>query len=79
MRNLIIENAKLVLSDGAVVYGPVTTEDHQEFLFRNTYSELDLYFLLKKDEDGNWFFSGGPSIEIPKNYVGQIGDQIDNK
>jgi len=79
MTNLILENAKLILINGSVVYGPVTTEDNQEFLFRNTYSELDLYFLLKKDEEGDWFFTGGPSIEIPKNYVGQIGRQIDNK
>lgn len=64
--------------DGSLATGPVTTQDYQEFLFRNTGSSLDLYFLLKKNDLG-WHFSGGPGIVIPQEFIEQVGQQIDQE
>jgi len=73
--SILILYAKVQLPDGSLATGPVTTQDFQEFLFRNTGSDLDLYFNLKKDGSG-WHFSGGPSIHIPQSLIEQVGQQI---
>jgi hypothetical protein len=73
---ILVLYAKVKLPDGSVATGPVTTVDFQEFLFRNTGSDLDLYFNLKKGESG-WYFSGGPSINIPSFLIDQVGQLID--
>jgi hypothetical protein len=75
MSNTLFE-ARIQLFDGSVAKGPVTTDEKGEYLFRNIFSELDLYFCLKKD-GYKWNFSGGPSIEIPFDYIRQVGRQID--
>jgi len=75
---ILVLYAKVKLFDGSLATGPVTTQDFQEFHFKNTGSDLDLYFHLKKDESG-WNFSGGPSIQIPKTLIDQVGQQIDQE
>jgi len=77
MHTTIIKEARLKLHDGSIIFGPVTTEDGVEFLFRNTFNELDLYFYLKKDDE-SWYFSNGPSTPPPNDYINQIGVQIDS-
>jgi hypothetical protein len=73
---ILILYARIKLLDGSIATGPVTTQDYQEFLFRNTGSDLDLYFCLRKNEAG-WYFSNGPSIDIPKSFIDQVGLLID--
>jgi hypothetical protein len=75
---ILVLYAKVKLFDGSSATGPVTTQDFQEFHFKNTGSDLDLYFHLKKDESG-WNFSGGPSITIPQQLIEQVGRQIDQE
>jgi len=75
---ILILYAKVKLDENTFAMGPVTTQDFQEFLFRNTGSSLDLYFLLKKDDAG-WHFSGGPEMNIPPGYIDQVGLQIDRE
>jgi hypothetical protein len=76
--SILILYAKVRLADGSLATGPVTTQDYQQFLFRNTGSDLDLYFNLKKDDSG-WHFSGGPSIPPPPPFIEQVGQQIDQE
>jgi len=76
--SILILYAKVQLPDGSLATGPVTTQDFHEFLFRNTGSDLDLYFNLRKD-DAAWHFSGGPSIPIPQPLIEQVGQQIDQE
>ena len=76
--SILILYAKVSLPDGSLATGPVTTQDFNEFLFRNTGSDLDLYFNLRKD-DSSWHFSGGPSIPIPQPLIEQVGKQIDQE
>ena len=77
--SILILYAKVRLLDGSFATGPVTTQDYEEFLFRNTGSDLDLYFLLKKGNSG-WYFSDGPtSITIPQSFIDQVGQQIDQE
>jgi hypothetical protein len=75
---ILVLYARIKLLDGSFATGPVTTQDFQEFQFRNTGSSLDLYFNLKKGEFG-WHFSGGPSTEIPSSFIDQIGQRIDQE
>lgn len=75
---ILILYAKVKLPNGTFATGPVTTLDYQEFHFKNTGSDLDLYFHLKKDNSG-WNFSGGPSITIPSSLIQQVGQQIDQE
>jgi hypothetical protein len=75
---ILILYAKVRLLDGSLATGPVTTQDYQEFIFRNTGSDLDLYFFLKKN-NAEWYFSGGPNIEIPQSLIDQVGHQIDQE
>ena len=76
--SILVLYAKVKLPNGELATGPVTTQDFQEFLFRNTGSDLDLYFNLRKD-DATWHFSGGPSIVIPSAIIEQVGQQIDRE
>ena len=76
--SILVLYAKVKLNNGLLATGPVTTQDFDEFLFRNTGSDLDLYFNLKKTESG-WYFSGGPSVTIPPSIIHQVGQQIDNQ
>jgi len=75
---ILVLYAKVKLPTGSVATGPVTTLDFQEFHFKNTGSDLDLYFHLKKNDSG-WYFSGGPSIPIPASLIEQVGQQIDQE
>jgi len=75
---ILILYAKIKLFDGSYATGPVTTQDYEEFLFRNTGSSLDLYFLLKKDDAG-WHFSRGPEIPPAQEFIDQVGQQIDRE
>ncbi len=75
---ILVLYAKVKLFDGSLATGPVTTQDFQEFHFRNTGSDLDLYFSIKKNDTG-WSFSGGPSITIPSELIEQVGQQIDQE
>jgi hypothetical protein len=75
---ILVSYAKVKLVDGSFATGPITTQDFQEFHFKNTGSDLDLYFHLKKDDSG-WYFSGGPSITIPSSLIQQVGQQIDQE
>ncbi len=70
-------DAKLILTNGEVVAGPVTSGNNEEYLFRNIFSGLDVYFLVKKDVNG-WYKSGGPESPIPEDIINQLGEQIDN-
>jgi hypothetical protein len=76
--SILVLYAKIRLADGSLATGPVTTQDYHEFLFRNTGSDLDLYFCLRKNNT-EWYFSGGPSIQIPASLVEQVGQQIDRE
>jgi len=76
--SILILYAKIKLLNGSWATGPVTTQDYQEFLFRNTGSDLDLYFRLKKN-NSIWHFSGGPTINIPESFIEQVGHQIDQE
>lgn len=76
---ILVLYARVKLLDGSFATGPVTTQDFQEFLFRNTGSGLDLYFTLKKG-NGSWVRSSfGPSITIPFSFIEQVGRQIDQE
>ena len=75
---ILILYAKVRLHDGSLATGPVTTQDYQDFHFKNTGSDLDLYFHLQKNDSG-WHFSGGPSIIIPQSLIEQVGQQIDQE
>jgi hypothetical protein len=75
---ILVLYAKIKLPNGSIATGPVTTQDFHDFLFRNTGSDLDLYFNLKKGDLG-WSFSGGPGIEIPVSLIEQVGQQIDQE
>ncbi|OOQ58978.1 hypothetical protein [Mucilaginibacter pedocola] len=79
MPEIILNVAELKLSDNSVTYGPVIQTAENEYLFRNTFSSLDLYFTLKKNADGNWEYADEALADIPKNYIEQIGLQIDQK
>lgn len=68
--------ASIQLFNGSIVRGLITTASDTEYLFRNTSSELDLYFYLKK-EGYKWCFLGGPTSEVPLYYIKQVGRQID--
>lgn len=73
---ILVFYAKIRLSDSLIISGPVTTQDFEEFLFKNTSSSLDLYFTLKKGDSG-WFFSGkGVENQIA---IEQVGHQIDQE
>jgi len=73
---ILILYAKVKLPNDALATGPVTTQDYQEFFFRNTGSDLDLYFYLKKGESG-WYFSNG--LSVPQSFIDQVGQQIDQE
>lgn len=75
---ILVLYAKIRLLNGSYATGPVTTQNYEEFLFRNTGSDLDLYFNLKRNNNG-WYFSGGPDIEIPSSFIEQVGYQIDQE
>ncbi|OOQ58388.1 hypothetical protein [Mucilaginibacter pedocola] len=79
MSEVILNVAKLVSSDQSVIYGPVIQTAENEYLFRNTFSALDLYFTLKKNADGNWVYAGEAPANVPEEYVEQIGLQIDQR
>lgn len=67
------------MPDGSsIATGPVTTLDFREFLFRNTGSDLDLYFSIKKGTSG-WEFVWGPSITVPLDFIKQVGERIDRE
>jgi len=72
---ILVFYAKIVLN-GLILTGPVTTQDFEEFLFRNTGSSLDFYFTLKKGDLG-WSFSGQGIEE--QNAIEQVGNQIDQQ
>ncbi len=77
--DILVLYARVKLPNELSATGPVTTQDFQEFLFRNTGSDLDLYFTLKKD-NGKWVrASFGPSIPIPTSIIEQVGQQIDQE
>nr|WP_294793319.1 hypothetical protein [uncultured Mucilaginibacter sp.] len=61
--------------NGTVLAGPVTVEK-DEYLFVNKNTADDVYFNLKKSATG-WYFSGGPSVKIPQEYIDSVGAQID--
>ncbi|MEO6150909.1 MAG: hypothetical protein ABIP28_12155 [Mucilaginibacter sp.] len=62
--------------DGSTLAGPVTM-DKDEYLFVNKNSLLDVYFNLKKGDDG-WYLSGGPATHgTPQQYVEAVGAEID--
>jgi hypothetical protein len=73
---ILVLYARVKLFDGSFATGPVTTQDFQEFLFRNTGSGLDLYFSMKKNDNG-WSFSGG--VDVPPSYIEQVGQRIDQE
>jgi hypothetical protein len=73
---LVLYTRIRLLGDLSEATGPVTTEDFQEFLFRNTGSDLRLYFSIKKNDIG-WAFSGG--MDVPPSYVEQVGQRIDQE
>ncbi len=75
---ILVLYARVKLPNGAVATGPVTTTDFHEFHFKNTGSDLDLYFFLKKGDSG-WYFSNGPSIDIPQSLIDQVGQKIDQE
>ncbi len=75
---ILVLYVRVKLPDGTEATGPVTTLDFQEFHFKNTGSDLDLYFHLKK-EGARWRFSGGPSIPIPQSLIDQVGKRIDQE
>lgn len=63
--------------DGSVITGPITKNKNGTFLFRNTNSASDLYFLVQKFNDG-WHFAGGPSTyTIPQQFIDAVGQVID--
>jgi hypothetical protein len=69
-------NAFFTSQQGTQLGGPVTVEKG-EYLFVNKNSADDIYFNLKKVEQG-WQFSGGPSTySVPQAYIDAIGEQID--
>lgn len=68
--------ATIQLANGNVIKGPVKHVSGDEYLFVNRSSDLDLYFQLKK-VGYRWEFSWGPSVEIPVEYIKQVGRQID--
>ena len=72
-------NASLRLNNGEYVAGPITINENSEYLFRNTNTDLDLYFSIKKDEKLNWQLSNGPSYEVPSALIKQLGNIIDYK
>lgn len=77
MTNKLICEGQASLPRGGIVRGPITTSDNVEFLFRNTYSDLDFYVLLKKDKD-EWFKSGGQQILTPQSIIDELGRCIDD-
>ncbi|NCD69937.1 hypothetical protein [Mucilaginibacter agri] len=69
-------NAYIDALDGATLAGPVTMNG-DEYLFVNKNTADDIYFNLKKAEDG-WHYSGGPTThDVPKEYIDSVGAQID--
>ena len=76
---ILILYAKVRLLDGSLATGPVTTQNYEEFLFKNTGSDLDLYFCLKKNGSA-WHSSNGPTtVSIPQSFIDQVGQQIDQE
>jgi hypothetical protein len=76
MKKVICE-ANLILPNNEQVIGLVTTEDDISYLFKNTWSTLDFYFSLKKDQQSNWRFCAGPDYEISQELIYKLGSQID--
>jgi hypothetical protein len=76
---ILVSYARVKLLDESIATGPITTQNFQEFHFKNTGSGLDLYFFLKKGESGWHQSGGGPTIQIPQSFIDQIGQQIDQE
>ncbi|GAA4317413.1 hypothetical protein GCM10023149_14950 [Mucilaginibacter gynuensis] len=69
-------NAYIDAPDGTTLAGPVTM-DKDEYLFVNKNTVDDIYFNLKKADDG-WYYSGGPvTHDVPKQFIDEVGRQID--
>ncbi|WP_158826571.1 hypothetical protein [Mucilaginibacter lacusdianchii] len=64
--------------NGTVLGGPIMF-DGNEYMFIDQHSGSDLYFRVKKSEQG-WYYSGGPDIfVIPQTFVDAVGEQIDKQ
>uniref|UniRef100_F4C9R8 UspA domain protein n=1 Tax=Sphingobacterium sp. (strain 21) TaxID=743722 RepID=F4C9R8_SPHS2 len=59
--------------------GPITVADEQEYLFVNRNTGDDIYFKLKKSENGQWRqTAGATSFSIPQVIIDLVGQQIDD-
>lgn len=75
--NNILFTARVV-HEGKLQGGPVTTADWVFFEFVNRFDDLDMYFQLRKNEDGRWYKTAGPStIDYPYEVIQDVGRQID--
>lgn len=64
--------------NGRVVSGPVTTGDFITFVWINRNSGDDLYFYLKKIDNGWYEAEGGQAIKYPQSAIDAVGLQIDD-
>jgi hypothetical protein len=69
-------NAYVDAQDGSTLAGPVTV-DKGEYLFVNKNTIDDIYFNLKKTDQG-WILADGPTTHgVPQEYIDSVGAQID--
>jgi len=58
--------------------GPITVADEQEYLFVNRNTGDDIYFKLKKSENGQWKQTwGATSFNMPQEIIDIVGKQIE--
>jgi hypothetical protein len=74
--NYIIE-AQANLPDGQQVRGPVTSVDHQTFIFHDHNKDSDLRMSMNRGELG-WTQLPDDPIQQPQQLIDEIGIYIDN-
>ncbi len=76
MENKVLFEGIIQRQDGTRLFGPVSTNDNDKFLFRNKLAGVDYWLLLQKN-NGFWRKVDGVSGNIPVEHIIQLGDQID--
>ncbi len=75
---IIMNNISVKLHD-IQLKGPVIhNEENDSYTFVNRHSSDDIYIEVKRDDQGNWYQSGGPSISFPKEFVDSVGNEIES-
>jgi len=69
--------AQTTLPDGQIARGPITTADHETYVFVNTVGTLSFTLEMKRGDLG-WYQTGGTKIQGIEQMVDQLGVYVDD-